>query len=155
MFLARRPPPEHIYVEILIRAPMDALWAHTQTPVLHERWDLRFSRIDYLPRALDTEPQRFRYTTRIAFGFEVSGEGETSGQRDLTDGSRSSALRFGSDEAFSIIREGGTSAETSPAIVAMRRPSKDRPAAVQSAAKRQSALPPQRDDTRNGTFFNP
>jgi len=95
-----------IYVEILIRAPMDALWAHTQTPVLHERWDLRFSRIDYVPRALDTEPQRFRYATRIAFGFEVSGEGETAGQRDLTDGSRSSSLRFGSDEALSIIREG-------------------------------------------------
>ena len=95
-----------IYVEILVRAPMDALWAHTQTPALHERWDLRFSRIDYLPRAHDTEPQRFRYTTRIGFGFEVSGEGETAGQRDLTDGSRSSALRFGSDEAFSIIREG-------------------------------------------------
>jgi hypothetical protein len=95
-----------IYVEILIRAPMDALWAHTQTPALHERWDLRFSRIDYLPRALDTEPQRFRYTTRIAFGFEVSGDGETVGQRERTDGSRSSALRFGSVEAFSIIREG-------------------------------------------------
>jgi hypothetical protein len=95
-----------IYVEILIRAPMDALWAHTQTPALHERWDLRFSRIDYLPRARDTEPQRFRYTTRIAFGFEVNGEGETVGQRDLTDGSRSSALRFGSGEPLSIIREG-------------------------------------------------
>jgi hypothetical protein len=95
-----------IYVEILIRAPMDALWAHTQTPALHEKWDLRFFRIDYLPRARDTEPQRFRYTTRIAFGFEVSGEGETAGQRDLTDGSRSSALRFGSGEPFSIIREG-------------------------------------------------
>src|SRR5436190_434347 len=95
-----------IYVEILIRAPMDALWAHTQTPALHERWDLRFSRIDYLPKALDTEPQRFRYATRIAFGFGVSGEGETEGQRDLPDGSRSSALSFGSDDAWSIIREG-------------------------------------------------
>jgi uncharacterized protein (UPF0548 family) len=95
-----------IYVEILIRAPMDALWAHTQTPGLHERWDLRFSRIDYLPKPHDTEPQRFRYTTRIGFGFEVGGEGETVGQRDLTDGSRSSALKFGSDEPFSIIREG-------------------------------------------------
>ena len=29
-----------IYVEILIRAPVDALWTHTQTPELHERWDL-------------------------------------------------------------------------------------------------------------------
>src|SRR6185369_15008532 len=70
-----------IYVEILIRVPMDALWAHTQTPALDESWPLRFSRIDYLPRALDTEPQRFRYATKIAFGFEVSGEGETAGQR--------------------------------------------------------------------------
>src|SRR5687767_5073998 len=95
-----------IYVEILIRAPMHVLWAHTQTPALHVRWDLRFSRIDYLPRALDTEPQRFRYTTRIAFGYEVGGEGETAGLRDLADGSRSSALRFSSGEAVSIIREG-------------------------------------------------
>jgi uncharacterized membrane protein YphA (DoxX/SURF4 family) len=95
-----------IYVEIVIRAPMDAVWTHTQAPALHERWDLRFSRIEYLPKARDTEPQRFRYTTRIAFGLEVSGEGETVGQRDLTDGSRSSALRFGSGEPFSIIREG-------------------------------------------------
>ena len=95
-----------IYVEILMRAPMDPLWAHTQTPALHQRWDLRFSRIDYLPKASDDEPQRFRYTTRIAFGLEVRGEGETLGQRDLADGSRSSALRFGSDEPLSIIREG-------------------------------------------------
>jgi DoxX-like family len=95
-----------IYVEILVRAPMDALWAHTQTPGLHERWDLRFSRIDYVPKPNDTEPQRFRYTTRIGFGFEVGGKGETVGQRDLTDGSRSSALKFGSDEPLSIIREG-------------------------------------------------
>jgi uncharacterized membrane protein YphA (DoxX/SURF4 family) len=95
-----------IYVEILIRAPIDALWAHTQMPALHQRWDLRFSQIDYLPKAHDTEPQRFRYTTRIGFGVEVSGEGENVGQRDLTDGSRSSALRFGSAEPRSIIREG-------------------------------------------------
>jgi hypothetical protein len=95
-----------IYVEIPIRAPIDAIWDHTQTPALHERWDLRFSRIHYLPRAHDTEPQRFRYTTRIAFGFEVTGEGETAGQRDLTDGSRSSALTFGSGNPLSIIREG-------------------------------------------------
>jgi hypothetical protein len=95
-----------LYVEILIRAPIDALWAHTQTPVLHERWDLRFSRIDHLPRPVGTGPQRFRYTTRIGFGFEVSGEGETTGRRDQADGSRASALRFGSDDAWSIIREG-------------------------------------------------
>jgi uncharacterized membrane protein YphA (DoxX/SURF4 family) len=95
-----------IYVEILIRAPMEALWAHTQAPSLHERWDLRFTDIDYLPRASDAEPQRFRYATRIGFGLEVCGEGESIGERDLADGSRSSALRFGSADRRSIIREG-------------------------------------------------
>jgi hypothetical protein len=95
-----------IYVEILVRAPIDALWAHTQTPALHERWDLRFSRIEYLPKSHETDPQRFRYTTRIGFGVEVSGDGETVGQRNLTDGSRSSALTFGSGERLSIIRVG-------------------------------------------------
>lgn len=95
-----------IYVEILVRAPMDALWAHTQTPALHERWDLRFSQIDHLQKAHDNVPQRFRYRTRIGFGLEVGGEGETVGQRNLMDGSRSSALRFGSAEPLSIIREG-------------------------------------------------
>jgi hypothetical protein len=95
-----------IYVETLIRAPMDTLWVHTQTPELHERWDLRFSSIEYLPKAGDTDPQRFRYTTRIGFGIEIRGDGETAGQRDSRDGSRASALRFGSDEWLSIIREG-------------------------------------------------
>jgi uncharacterized membrane protein YphA (DoxX/SURF4 family) len=95
-----------IYVEILIRAPMEALWAHTQRPELHERWDLRFSRIDYLPRDSEAEPQRFRYATRLGFGLEVVGEGESLGERDLASGSRSSALKFSSADTCSIIREG-------------------------------------------------
>jgi uncharacterized membrane protein YphA (DoxX/SURF4 family) len=85
---------------------MDALWSHTQTPALHERWDLRFSRIEYLQRVDESDPQRFRYSTRIGFGLEVSGEGETVGRRDSTDGSSTSALKFGSDEPLSIITEG-------------------------------------------------
>ena len=64
-----------IYVEILVRGSIDQLWNHTQIPHLHERWDLRFSRIDYLPRDDERAPQRFRYTTRIGFGLAVSGEG--------------------------------------------------------------------------------
>jgi hypothetical protein len=95
-----------IFVEILIRAPMHSLWEHTQKPALHERWDLRFSTIDYLAKTHDAESQRFRYTTRIGFGIDVSGEGETVAQRDSTDGSRSSALKFSSAEPLSIIREG-------------------------------------------------
>ena len=95
-----------IYVEILIRAPMDKLWTHTHTPELHERWDLRFSRIAYLPRASECEPQRFRYRTRIGLGIEVAGDGESVGERDLEDASRSSALKFWSDDPRSIIRTG-------------------------------------------------
>ena len=39
--------------------------------------DLRFSRIEYLPKLYEAEPQRFTYRQRIGFGFQVSGEGET------------------------------------------------------------------------------
>jgi hypothetical protein len=95
-----------IYVEILVRASMEALWSHTQTPTLHERWDLRFSHIEYLPRESHAEPQRFRYSTRIGFGLHIAGEGESVGERDLPDGSRSSALKFSSEDPRSIIREG-------------------------------------------------
>jgi hypothetical protein len=95
-----------IYVEILVRAPMDALWRHTQTPALHEQWDLRFSRIDYLPKERDSDPQRFRYTTRIGLGLRVNGVGESVGERNSTDGRRSSALKFSSGDSLAIIREG-------------------------------------------------
>ena len=95
-----------IYVDILVRAPLEAVWTHTQTPPLHEQWDLRFSAIEYLPRDADSSPQRFRYATRIGFGLEIAGEGETLGQRDLPDGSAISALKFSSGAPLSIIREG-------------------------------------------------
>jgi hypothetical protein len=47
-----------IYVEVPIRASMEELWEKTQNPQLHQRWDLRFTQIEYLPRK-DDEPQRF------------------------------------------------------------------------------------------------
>jgi len=95
-----------IYVEIPIRAPLEELWRLTQTPDLHQRWDLRFTRIAYLPRPDPAGPQRFLYETRIGFGLAVAGEGETVGERDLVDGTRSSALRFWSEDPKSLIREG-------------------------------------------------
>jgi uncharacterized membrane protein YphA (DoxX/SURF4 family) len=95
-----------IYVENLIRAPIEKIWNLTQTPELHEQWDLRFSHIEYLPRDSATELQRFRYTTRIGFGLQVKGEGESVGERNLADGSRSSALKFSSTDPRSIILEG-------------------------------------------------
>jgi hypothetical protein len=52
-----------IYVEIAIRAPLEELWRHTQSPDLHRRWDLRFTRIAYLPRPDPLRPQRFLYAS--------------------------------------------------------------------------------------------
>src|SRR5262245_61546978 len=89
-----------------MRVPMEPLWRHTQAPELHERWDLRFSRIEYLPKQSETEAQRFRYVTRIGFGLQVAGEGVSGGERDLADGSRTSSLKFSSGDPLSIIREG-------------------------------------------------
>lgn len=94
-----------IYVECRIRGTMDDVWRVTQTPELHERWDLRFTSIAYAPRANDAEPQRFRYSTRIGFGIEIEGWGETVGER-AADGVRTSALKFGSDDWRSLIRAG-------------------------------------------------
>lgn len=95
-----------LYVEILMKADMETLWKYTQTPEMHARWDLRFSTIDYLPRPAPNRPQQFLYSTRIGFGMAISGKGETAGSREGSQGSRTSALKFWSDDVRSLIREG-------------------------------------------------
>ncbi len=97
----RRP----IYVESRVRAPLDALWAATQDPGQHQRWDLRFGAIEYLPRA-EGEPQRFTYATTVAPGVTIRGTGESLGERDRPDGSRWSGLRFWADDRRSLIEAG-------------------------------------------------
>ncbi|TNJ62694.1 hypothetical protein FE784_29045 [Paenibacillus hemerocallicola] len=96
-----------IYVELDIRAGMDALWNRTQTPEMHEKWDLRFSEIRYLAKRTPDEPQRFLYATRIGFGLRIEGSGVTRGSIEEASGRRTSVLRFGSDSPLSLIREGG------------------------------------------------
>lgn len=93
-----------IYVEIRIRGSMDELWEKTQQPNVHQRWDLRFSDIDYLPRE-PGEPQKFLYATRIGAGLRIEGAGESTGERDAT-GQRTSALKFWSDDPKSLIATG-------------------------------------------------
>lgn len=95
-----------IYVEIPIRAPLDRLWQLTQEPGLHQRWDLRFTNIEYLPRSTPDEPQRFLYETRIGFGLGIRGTGESVGQRALPGGETTSSLHFASEDRKSLIREG-------------------------------------------------
>jgi hypothetical protein len=94
-----------IYVETVIATSMDALWEHTQNPALHQRWDLRFTAIAYLPRPDAAAPQRFRYATRIGFGLHIAGEGESTGTVEQ-GGARTSALRFWSDDPKALIRTG-------------------------------------------------
>jgi hypothetical protein len=95
-----------IYVEILIRGDIEEVWRHTQRPELHEPWDLRFTKIQYLPRASEAEPQRFNYTTRVGFGLHIVGQGESTGNREEATGQRTSALRFWSADPKSLIEEG-------------------------------------------------
>jgi uncharacterized membrane protein YphA (DoxX/SURF4 family) len=95
-----------IYVETAIRGTMDEVWRLTQTPDLHARWDLRFTDITYLPRADASQPQRFRYATRIGFGLAIEGQGETVGRHDGNGGECTSALKFWSDDPRSLIRKG-------------------------------------------------
>ena len=94
-----------IYVEIFIRGAMDDLWQKTQDPGTHQRWDLRFSQIEYMPRA-NGEPQKFRYITRIGAGLRIEGAGESTGERDDELRQRTSALKFWSADRKSLIETG-------------------------------------------------
>jgi uncharacterized membrane protein YphA (DoxX/SURF4 family) len=95
-----------IYVEIPIRGSIEEVWRRTQDPALHERWDLRFTAIEYLPRPDPQAPQRFLYATRIGFGLGIEGEGESVGRHDGPNGARTSSLEFWSDDPRSLILEG-------------------------------------------------
>src|SRR4051794_22414318 len=94
-----------LYIEARIRADLDDLWTRTQEPSQHQRWDLRFTRITYLPRA-EGEPQHFRYATRVLPFLTVAGTGVSAGERERPDGTRTSALRFSSPHPLSLLAEG-------------------------------------------------
>lgn len=94
---------ESIYVETTVDGSVEELWERTQTPDDHARWDLRFTDITYLEREAG-EPQRFTYRTRIG-GIEVSGRGESVGERER-EGEMTSSLRFWSDDPKALITEG-------------------------------------------------
>lgn len=85
---------------------MEELWAKTQDPEQHQRWDMRFSRIVYQPRPDPELPQTFVYERAIVPGLTIAGQGETTGERSKPDGTRASALSFSSDDPRSLIEEG-------------------------------------------------
>ncbi len=94
-----------IYVETHINATVDEVWARTQEPKVHQRWDVRFTDITYLER-VGNEPQRFVYATRVGPGLRVDGRGETLGERHRPDRTAYSGLKFWSDHWLSLILEG-------------------------------------------------
>ncbi|MEU3428897.1 hypothetical protein [Streptomyces gardneri] len=94
-----------LYIETRVRADLETLWERTQEPDRHQRWDLRFTEIDYLPRA-EGEPQHFRYATRVLPFLVVAGTGVSAGERHRAGGDRVSALRFASPHPLSLLAEG-------------------------------------------------
>lgn len=92
-------------METYIEADIDRVWELTQNPELHQRWDLRFTEISYLKKE-EGASQRFLYKTNIGLGLPISGEGESVGKQDSEDGTRTSALKFWSDDRRSLILEG-------------------------------------------------
>lgn len=93
-----------IFVEIEINAEIDRVWQLTQDPAMHPRWDLRFSTIT--PAAqLPTGGYRFIYE-RSLFLHTVKGTGTSLGERQRPDGTRTSALRFTTNDKASPLGEG-------------------------------------------------
>lgn len=93
-----------VYVSIGIRAPLERIWELTQNPALHSRWDGRFSEI--IPvEDLSGGGVRFAYRLRLP-GHTIAGTGTTIGERSRPDGTRTSALRFDTDDRLSPLGAG-------------------------------------------------
>jgi len=95
-----------IYVEVDIFAPIEEAWTYTQNPKLHEQWDLRFTSITYIEKKSVEEPQRFTYETKVMPGVVVRGWGESKGEHQKKDGTKTSSLHFGTPQKISPIAEG-------------------------------------------------
>lgn len=93
-----------LYVEVLIRADVGTVWELTQDPDLHPRWDLRFSKIE--PIGIDHAGRtRFRYERALPLHV-IRGMGVSLGEKTRSDGNRTSALAFSTDDRVSPLRSG-------------------------------------------------
>jgi hypothetical protein len=88
-----------LYVGRSIRCDLDELWQATQDPARHQRWDVRFGTISYLPEPGPRGERRLRYSLRVGpVTIRGTGHCKTNG---LVSG-----LRFGSPDPLSLIRSG-------------------------------------------------
>ncbi|GAA1545323.1 hypothetical protein GCM10009803_26630 [Microbacterium ginsengiterrae] len=100
----RRGAAAPLYVEILVRAPLDRVWQLTQDPVAHARWDARFTAI--VPtRVRDDGAEEFRYELDLGL-HTIRGTGVSKGTRTARGGERTSALVFDSDDPLSPLGAG-------------------------------------------------
>lgn len=80
------------------------MWHATQDSSEHVRWDVRFTRI--VPTGLtDVGVSTFTYERSVPF-HTVRGVGVSIGEKRNNDGSRTSALRFHTDDRVSPIAAG-------------------------------------------------
>jgi hypothetical protein len=101
---ARARRDRALYVEILIRAPLETVWRLTQDPAAHVRWDARFTDI----RPVRTRPdgaQEFEYALDLVV-HTIRGTGVSLGTRESSRGERTSALVFDSADRLSPLQAG-------------------------------------------------
>ncbi|PHB55522.1 DoxX-like family protein [Bacillus toyonensis] len=94
-----------IYVATEMKTTIEKLWEYMQEPDLHTEWDARFTEISYLEKK-EGEAKKFLYKTKIGFGLEIGGEGESIGEIRKETGERISSLKFWTDNTLSLIRIG-------------------------------------------------
>lgn len=61
---------------------------------------------NFVFREKEGEPQKFLYKTKIGFGLEIAGEGESIGEIRKETGERISSLKFWTDNKLSLIQIG-------------------------------------------------
>lgn len=98
--MSPEPRVRKIVVEAIIPAPVEVVWEHSQVPVQHIAWDIRFNHIAYLDETDERGYHLMDYRTNIALGITIRGYG-----RYLTNSEHShSSFEFDSDDWMSIIR---------------------------------------------------
>jgi len=95
---------DRIYVETVVRAPLDAVWAATQDPAAHQRWDARFTTIERAPAGPDGL-RRFGYSTTLLPGLHIGGIGVYAAER-VSPTTATSALRFAGTHPLALIGTG-------------------------------------------------
>lgn len=93
-----------LYVEIVIRAPMERVWELTQDPDAHVRWDGRFTAIR--PTVIrDDGAQEFVYELDLGV-HTIRGTGVSRRERRGRAGERTSALLFDTSDRLSPLGAG-------------------------------------------------